>query len=100
MDKSKYLPPQDEIFVTSIRLPIMLILYFHKKINFTDLETLLHLTSGNLNFHLKKLVEVDYVKIRKSILTGRIKTIVEITKNGEIAFKEYIVHFKQALDQI
>jgi DNA-binding MarR family transcriptional regulator len=100
MDKSKFLPPQDEVFVTSVRLPIMLILYAHKRINFTELETLLHLTSGNLNFHLKKLLEVDYVKIRKSILTGRIKTIVEITKKGEIAFKEYIGHFKQAIDQL
>ncbi len=100
MEKFDYLPPNNEIFVTSLRLPIMLILYFHKKVYFTDLETLLHLTSGNLNFHLKKLVDVNYVKIWKSILTGRIKTLVEITKYGESAFKEYIDNLKQVLNQI
>ncbi len=49
MDKSKYLPLQDEIFVTSVRLPIMLILYFHKKINFTErIQAIYHVLSyGN-----------------------------------------------------
>ncbi|UCG90800.1 MAG: transcriptional regulator, partial [Candidatus Heimdallarchaeota archaeon] len=57
-------------------------------------------SSGNLNFHLSKLSEVNYVKIRKSILTGRLQTIIEITQHGESAFKEYIEKVKHVLKQV
>lgn len=84
----------------SVRLPITLILYIHRKVKFTELENFLHLSAGNLNFHLRKLSDLNYVKIRKSFLTGRLQTIIEITEHGEGRFKEYIEEIKHVLKQV
>ncbi|MFX0016608.1 MAG: transcriptional regulator [Promethearchaeota archaeon] len=100
MENTDRIPPNNEIFPTSVRFPIMLILYAHKNVGFTELQKLLHLTPGNLDFHIKRLEGVNYVKTRKSILTGRPLKIVEITKQGELAFKDYINNLRHILKQI
>lgn len=100
MDKSDIIPPNDEIFPTSVRFPIMLILYAHKKVGFTELQKLLHLTPGNLDFHIKRLEEVNYVRTRKSIFTGRVLKIVEITKQGELSFRDNVNKLRDILKKI
>ena len=100
MDKSGLVPSNDELFPTSVRLTIMILLTTHKKLGFTELQKLLHLTPGNLDHHVKKLIEANYVKTRRSLLTGRALTVIEITKHGEVSFKEYIKELRNKLERI
>ena len=99
MDDSQILP-QDGIFNTSVRLSVMLILIKYKKANFTRLQILLQVTAGNLDFHLSKLEEVHYIERKKSFLTGRLSTMIEITDEGKKAFKDFLKKFKHILRQI
>ncbi|MFX1248266.1 MAG: transcriptional regulator, partial [Promethearchaeota archaeon] len=66
MDKNKMIIPSDEVFTTSTRLTIMLILFIYKKVLLNELKNLLNLSSGNLNHHIQKLVKSNYVKTRKT----------------------------------
>ena len=78
----------------------MILLYTHKKINFTDLQNLLGLTPGNLGHHLKKLESADYVTIYKAITPFRPITMVKITSLGLDNFKVYIENLKDLLNDL
>jgi len=65
MEKKNSILPSDEIFTTSIRLTVMLILFSHKKILLNELKEILQLSSGNLDHHIRKLVNVGYKRMRK-----------------------------------
>ncbi len=100
MKKNNSILPSDEIFTTSIRLTIMLILFSHKKILLNELKDVLQLSSGNLDHHIRKLLNVDYITTRKSFFPARPLTVVEITPKGHEDFKEYLLKIKEVLDQI
>lgn len=92
--------PNDEIFTTSARVSVMILLYTHKKIKFSDLQALLRLTPGNLDHHIRKLEEVKYVVSYKKIYLKMPLTIIEITELGKKAAKEYIERFRDILNKI
>lgn len=100
MEKENSILPSDEIFTTSIRLTIMLILFSHKKILLHELKEILQLSSGNLDHHIRKLVKVGYIITRKSFFPGRPLTIAEITSIGYFEFMEYLKKMKKILNQI
>ena len=52
-----------EIFSDQQRFTIMLLLYLHKKAGFTQLQKLLGLTPGNLDYHIRKLEEIGLLKL-------------------------------------
>ena len=101
MDKSNLALPSDELFTTSVRLTIMILLFSHKKINFTELQKLLHLTPGNLDHHLKRLETAEYVKTYKKLSSlRRPLTMVEITPQGKAAFEDYITNLREVLNKL
>lgn len=81
------------------RFSIMFFLYIHRSVGFTELYKLLELTPGNLDHHLKKLKKMGYISIRKAI-SWRPLTIVEITKEGAVAFRIYVLTLKKLLKTI
>ncbi|MFX1506732.1 MAG: transcriptional regulator [Promethearchaeota archaeon] len=100
MDKENLIIPSNDVFTTSTRLTIMLILFTHKKVLLNELKNLLHLTSGNLNHHIQKLVNSNYVTTKKAIFPNRPLTVVEITPTGISDIKEYLQKMKDILDHI
>ncbi len=101
MDKTNLTLPSNELFTTSVRLTIMILLLSHKKINFTELQKLLHLTPGNLDHHLKKLETAKYVKTYKKLSSlRRPLTFVEITPHGKSVFEEYITELRDVLNKL
>ncbi len=100
MDKPNIIIPSNDIFVTSIRLTIMLILLTHQKVFLNDLKSLLHLSSGNLDHHIRILVKSNYVTTKKVIFSTRPLTVVEITTTGVCDFKKYLQEVKDVLNQI
>ena len=81
------------------RFNIMLLLYTHRKIGFTILRKLLHLTSGNLEHHLKVLKDTGWVK-EKTVFSFRPLLVIEITETGRISFRTRSLKLKQLLDHI
>jgi DNA-binding MarR family transcriptional regulator len=70
-----------ETFVPA-RLSILVYLYFTQKAQFTQLQKKLSLTSGNLSSHLRKLQDLQLVKISKHFVDLKPTTIVTITSEG------------------
>ena len=87
------------IFSAQQRFTIMLLLYLHKRAGFTELQKLLHLTPGNLDHHLRRLEEVGYVKTRH-VLDWRPLKVIEISKAGVHAFKDYAINLRKLLEQV
>ncbi|MFX1533199.1 MAG: transcriptional regulator [Promethearchaeota archaeon] len=90
---------EDQLFSTPQRLTIMLLLYLHKKAGFTELRKLLQLTPGNLDHHIRKLKDAGYVKTRY-VVVNRPLSVIEITREGAEAFKNYAVKLRALLDSV
>lgn len=88
-----------EIFSALPRLTIMLLLFLHRKVGFTEIQKLLQLTPGNLDHHLRKLKQAGYIKTRKAF-SWRPLTIIEITNEGALAFREYAINLKKLLEEV
>ena len=87
------------IFSAQQRFTIMLLLYLHRKAGFTEVQKLLQLTPGNLDHHVRRLEEAGYVKTHH-VLDWRPLKVIEITKLGATAFREYAINLRQLLEQI
>lgn len=98
--KPDLLPSQNHLLTSPVRFPIMLILYTNKKVRFGELQTLLHLTAGNLDHHLKKLEETNYIIRKKELFPKRSYTIIMITKVGENSFRDYSQKLRDVIDKI
>ena len=78
------------IFNSMVRVKILALLYGSEYCEFNYLKERLNLTDGNLEHHLKKLEKNGFVELKKSVVKGRIKTIVKITEKGRSEFKKYL----------
>ena len=87
-------------FSISIRFSIMLILYVHRRISFLNLQKLLNLTSGNLNHHLNKLVDENFIEQKKILFSKRPLTFIFITEKGKQEFGQYLDKFKDVIKKI
>lgn len=87
------------IFSAQQRFTIMFLLYLHKRAGFTELQKLLQLTPGNLDHHVRKLEEVGYVKTRH-VLDWRPLKVIEISKTGAHAFRDYAIGLRKLLEQV
>ena len=90
---------KDGVFSAQQRFSIMLLLYLHKRVGFTELQKLLQLTPGNLDHHIRKLEEVGYVKTRH-VLDWRPLKVIEISKAGSQAFRDYAMNLKKILESV
>ncbi|MFX1283024.1 MAG: transcriptional regulator [Promethearchaeota archaeon] len=100
MTELNKIPEEFEIFIPTVRLTIMILLYNHQKVTFTELQRLLNLTPGNLDHHLKKLENSNSIRMYKKIFPQRPLTVIEITETGKKSFHEYITILKGILNQI
>ncbi len=57
---------------------------------FSEFKRLLDLTDGNLDAHLKKLVDAGYLTLRKEVGMGRPQTVFSLTNTGREALAAYI----------
>jgi len=97
--KSRESKQGNEVFSPPPRLAIMLLLYFHRKVGFTELLKLLHFTPGNLDHHIRKLSQAGFVKTSKA-LSWRPLTVVEITRDEANAFRDYAMKLRKMLEAI
>lgn len=89
----------DIILHQPIRSRLISTLLNNEKLPFKVLKEQLELTDGNLSSHLKKLEEVEYIKIDKFFEGKRPKTVIKITKKGRESFKNYIKQLQQFIEE-
>ena len=66
---------------------------------FTELKKECELTDGNLNRHLKVLVDSGAVRIEKEFIGVKPRTTIYITDSGIESFTEYLNALQQVLEQ-
>ncbi len=88
-----------EILKEEVRFKIMFLLYNYPQMNFTEIRVLLNLTAGNLMHHLKKLVDIHWIK-EKLVFIPRVLKFYKITILGEENFNHKIKKLKNLLDLI
>ena len=82
------------------RLMIMAQLYVVESADFLFLQNQLQMTPGNLSSHLRKLEDAGYVEIVKEFIDKKPHTALELTSEGQRAFKNYKENLKQVLDDL
>ena len=90
----------DQIIHAPARLMVLTYLYVVESADYVFLMRLTGLTWGNLATHLNKLEEAGYVDIQKTFDGKKPKSILRMTEQGRIAFKNYKRSLKQVLDDL
>ncbi len=98
--KNFTLPRNSEIFLSPVRLNVMLLLFTYRKVLFTELLKLLALTPGNLDYHLNVLEKAGFIIKKRAFSVTRFKIFVEITKEGVVAFKTLLTELKSLIEKI
>ena len=89
----------DPLLHQGLRSKLLSLLIANEELPFRALKEMLDVTDGNLSSHLAKLEEAEYIKIEKSFVGKRPKTIVHITETGRKAFKNYIEELKKFIEE-
>ncbi|MBK8974641.1 MAG: transcriptional regulator [Planctomycetes bacterium] len=66
-------------------------------LGFVELRALCDLTDGNLNRHVKVLVDAQLVTVRKHVAGGRRRTTVRLTARGRTSFLRYLDELERVI---
>jgi len=100
LEKGSLVIPQNQIFFSQVRFTILLILTVHSKATFSELQKLLCLTPGRLDYHLNKLLEHNLITRKRAFISQRALIVVEITTEGKYSFENYISEVQGILSKI
>lgn len=81
------------------RLSILLILTKHSNLTFTLLQKMVNTSSGNLTNHLKHLSKHKLIKISRTFVQSRARTLISITPLGVEKLHEYFSLFQYTFDK-
>jgi predicted ArsR family transcriptional regulator len=85
------LPALDPLLHQPVRTQIAAYLAGRGEATFAELKRSLAATDGNLDAHLTKLVDANYLESRKELsATGRLQTVYSLTAPGRNAFANYV----------
>ena len=79
----------DPLLHNELRLAVVAYLMAKPKVSFKELKEVTNATAGNLSIQLKKLEQANYLTIHKSFKENYPLTQLNITKEGQQAFKIY-----------
>jgi len=94
----KNIPVLDVVLHQPLRTRIVAYLSTRGEATFTEFKKLLDVTDGNLEAHIKKLKEADYVVTHKVKGQGRPQTFYRLTASGKSAFKQYVNQLQNLLN--
>ena len=88
----------DRVFHEKARLGILTSLVTCEgDLNFGELKELCGLTDGNLNRHLKVLLEAKVISVKKTGQGRNTNSDYRLTKNGKAAFLAYIAQLEDVV---
>lgn len=80
-----------------VRTRIVAFLVARGEATFTELKQALDVTDGNLEAHLKKITEANYLSTHKESGHGRPQTLYSLTDEGKTAFRQYLTSLQKLL---
>ncbi len=89
----------DPILHQPVRTRLVAWLSSHGESTFTEIKELLAITDGNLEAHLKKLLQADYIEKRRQSGLGRPQTFYKLSTHGRREFKLYVKQLQDILDE-
>ena len=78
------------ILHAQLRLAVISLLIGVKEAEFTFIREKTNSTAGNLSVQINKLKEAGYIEVVKQFKDNYPQTICKITKEGIVAFEEYV----------
>ncbi|MBN2229454.1 MAG: transcriptional regulator [Candidatus Thorarchaeota archaeon] len=91
---------EDRETMVPTRLSILIYLYFTQNANFTILQKKLGLTSGNLSSHLRKLEELNLIRISKRFVELKPTTIVSLTQDGAKQVRDQMLRMRELVSKV
>lgn len=92
------LPSLDPLLHQPLRTQLAAFLSARGEATFSELKSVLRATDGNLDAHLNKLIEADYVEWRKEpVAGGRAQTTFSLTATGRAALVAYVKELTQLM---
>ena len=79
------------------RMLIMMILLSVENADFLFLLRQTGLTRGNLSSHMSKLETAGYIAVEKEFVEKIPRTLLSMTKKGELAFHDYRMQMKEII---
>ncbi len=89
----------DPVLESRMRVAILALLLNGDAVEFVYLRNRLEATDGNLAKHLKRLEEAKYVKMRKSFVERRPRTVYTITERGRAALENHVSMLGKLLEE-
>ncbi len=80
----------DSLLHQPVRTKIVAFLIARGEATFRELKNTLHITDGNLDAHMRKLVAAEYITTHKQSGQGRPQTTYILSAKGESAFRVYL----------
>ena len=90
----------DPVIHAPARLSVLIYLYVVASADFVFLKNMTGLSWGNLSTHLSKLEEAGYVEVEKEFIGKKPHTMLHLTGDGRLAFREYRQRMRQVLDDL
>jgi len=91
-------PDLNVVLHQPVRTRIVAYIAARGEATFNELKQELDVTDGNLDSHMKKLVNAGYIEIRKiAAKKGKPKTLYNLTELGNYEFEVYIETLKRLL---
>ena len=90
----------DAVLHQPTRTQITAYLFGRGEATFTELRRALNSSDGNLESHMKKLIQADYVVTRKDSSATRQQTLYMLTDHGRKALRTYTRNLHRMLGPI
>ena len=87
----------DPILHSQLRLAVMSLLISVKEADFSFIREKTNSTAGNLSVQVQKLKDAGYIDVTKQFKDNYPQTTCKITKQGIIAFEEYVLSLQSYL---
>ena len=100
MDITAPLEQIDETIHGRIRLGILAYLSTAGSADFLTVQTVTRTTKGNLSSHIARLETAGYVRVEKTFVDRKTRTILHMTQEGEHAFAAYLANLRTLLNQL
>ncbi|MFQ5976667.1 MAG: transcriptional regulator [Candidatus Heimdallarchaeota archaeon] len=88
----------NEVIHVPARLGIMLLLFGHQRLTFSQVQKALNLSAGNLSSHARRLEQAGYLIISKGFVELKPRTLLKITEEGTFALKNYATALTSVLN--
>ncbi|OSM02380.1 transcriptional regulator [Magnetofaba australis] len=87
----------DPLLHQPVRTRLAALLAGREGASFSELKKALELTDGNLDAHMRKLLQAEYVEAERHGVGPKGQTVYALTAKGRTAFQHYVAALEKLL---